>query len=66
MTGKQEPPWIRCGQIHRASLKYEPKTGKKSVEGIKAALQDSLVCTLCVVLKSEKQFMLTPEMTNED
>lgn len=66
MQGKQEPLWLKCGQIHISSLKSETKTGKKSVKGIKAAFQQSLVCPLYIVLRSEKQHILIPEITNED
>jgi len=66
MLGKQEPVWLKCGQTHFSSLKSETKTRKKSVKEIKAAFQQSLVCTLCVVLRAEKQRLLILEMTNED
>lgn len=48
--GKQKPVWLKYGQIHFSSLKSETKTGKKSVTGIKAAVQQSLVCIFCVML----------------
>lgn len=50
MPGKWKP-WLKYGQIHLSSLKSETKTGKKSVTGIKDAVQLSLVCTFCVTLE---------------
>lgn len=51
LSGKQKPVWLKYGQIHLSSLKSETKTGKKSVTGIRAAVQLSLVCTFCVTLE---------------
>lgn len=64
MPGRQELSWLKCRQNHPSSLKSETKTRQKSIKRIKAALQQSLACTLCAVLRSEKQHILIPEMTN--
>lgn len=51
LPGKQKPVWLKYGQIHLSSLKPETRIGKKSVTGIKAAVQLSLVCIFCVMLE---------------